>query len=197
MKLDQIAALKALVDAGRLRIAGHVAARPVTIDELVEALGLRRADVVRDVALMRAAGHLSDGSNGRVGLRIDTLIDLGRGLDAVQRVAEHRTEEAFVAAAGVDREEAKTLRAFIVDGRLASIPATEKKRLVILRYLCDQCFTENRAYPEKEVNQRLALYHPDVASLRRYMVDAGIMTRVAGEYRRSPGDLAPRANWTS
>jgi hypothetical protein len=89
-----------------------------------------------------------------------------------------------VAAAGADPEEAKTLRAFIVDGRLASIPATEKKRLVILRYLCDQAFTEDRAYPEKEVNQRLALYHPDVASLRRYMVDAGIMTREAGEYRR-------------
>src|SRR5687768_18241518 len=99
MKLDQTAALKALVDAGRLRIAGHVAARPATIDELVEALGLRRADVVRDVALMRSAGILSDGSNGRVALRLDTLIDLGRELDALQRAAEHRAEETFVAAA--------------------------------------------------------------------------------------------------
>lgn len=197
MKVDQIAGLKALVDAGRLRIAGHVAARPATIDELVEELGLRRADVVRQVGLMRSAGILSDGSDGRVALRLDTLIDLGRELDAIQRVAEHRTEEAFVAAAGADPEEAKTLRAFIVDGRLASIPATEKKRLVILRYLCDQSFTEDRAYPEKEVNQRLALYHPDVASLRRYMVDAGIMTREAGEYRRPAGVLAPRANSTT
>ncbi len=184
MNAEQIAALKALVDAGRLRIAGHVAARPATIDELVEELGLRRADVVRQVGLMRSAGIVSDGSDGGVVLRLDTLIDLGRELDALQRVAEHRPEETFVAAAGVDPEDAKTLRAFIVDGRLASIPATEKKRLVILRYLCDRCFTEDRVYPEKEVNQRLALYHPDVASLRRYMVDAGIMTREAGEYRR-------------
>jgi hypothetical protein len=60
MKVDQIAGLKALVDAGRLRIAGHVAARPATIDELVEELGLRRADVVRQVGLMRSAGILSD-----------------------------------------------------------------------------------------------------------------------------------------
>ena len=77
------------------------------------------------------------------------------------------------------------LRAFIVDGRLVSIPAQEKKRLVVLAYLRDRCFTENRAYPEKEVNQRLALFHPDVAALRRYLVDTKLMTRAAGEYRHA------------
>jgi hypothetical protein len=45
-------------------------------------------------------------------------------------------------------------------------------------------FTEDRGYPEKEVNQRLGLFHPDVASLRRYMVDGGLVTREAGVYRR-------------
>jgi hypothetical protein len=57
--------------------------------------------------------------------------------------------------------------------------------MVVIRYLRDRCFGEDRPYPEEEVNQRLALYHPDVASLRRYMVDAGLMTREAGEYRRA------------
>ncbi len=80
-------------------------------------------------------------------------------------------------------EDTRVLRAFIVDDRLVSIPAQAKKRLVILRWLRDRCFVEDRAYPEKEVNQRLALFHPDVAALRRYLVDAGLMTRAAGEYR--------------
>ena len=61
----------------------------------------------------------------------------------------------------------KVIRSFIKDDRLVSIPARDKKRQVVLRYLVDHCFTEDRAYPEKEVNQRLALYHPDVAALRR------------------------------
>jgi len=39
-------------------------------------------------------------------------------------------------------------------------------------------------YAEKQVNECLALYHVDVASLRRYMVDAGLMTRQGGKYRR-------------
>lgn len=77
------------------------------------------------------------------------------------------------------------LRAFVREGRLASIPARDRKRRVILRWLVDACFAENRGYPEKEVNMRLALVHPDVAALRRYLVEAGLMTRAGGEYRRA------------
>lgn len=80
--------------------------------------------------------------------------------------------------------EARVLRAFIHDGRLVSIPAREKRRQVVYRYLRDQVFSEDRPYPEREVNQRLALFHPDVATIRRGMVDAGLVSRVAGAYRR-------------
>ena len=80
---------------------------------------------------------------------------------------------------------AKIMRSFFRDGRLVSIPAHEQKKLVVLRHIVDLCFPEDRAYPEKEVNQRLALLHPDVAALRRYLVDYGLMTRAAGEYRRT------------
>jgi hypothetical protein len=83
--------------------------------------------------------------------------------------------------------DAKVLRSFVVNDRLVSIPAQEKKKLVVLRYLLERCFTEDRPYPEKEVNQRLALFHPDVASLRRYLVEYGLMTREAGVYRRALG----------
>ena len=75
--------------------------------------------------------------------------------------------------------EARVIRSFIRDGRLTTIPAQEKKRFVLLRWLRDRVFTEDREYPEKEVNQRLAVYHPDLASLRRYMVEAGLASRAA------------------
>ena len=54
----------------------------------------------------------------------------------------------------------------------------------MVRYLFDRVFTEDRPYPEKEVNQRLAVFHPDVAALRRYLVDDGLVTREAGLYWR-------------
>jgi len=90
-------------------------------------------------------------------------------------------DEDRASDAGFD---ARVLRAFIRDGRLVSIPARDKRRQVVYRYLRDQVFTEDRPYPEREVNQRLALFHPDVATIRRGMVDAGRVTREAGTYRR-------------
>ena len=79
----------------------------------------------------------------------------------------------------------KVLRAFVKGGRLVSIPAKPSKRDLLLPWLLDQCFPEDRDYEEKEINQRLGLLHRDVASLRRYLVDAGLMTREAGIYRRT------------
>jgi hypothetical protein len=84
-----------------------------------------------------------------------------------------------------DPADARVLRSFFREGRLVSIPARDKKKLVVLRHLRELCFPEDRAYPEKEVNQRLALLHPDVAALRRYLVDFRLMTREGGEYRRA------------
>jgi hypothetical protein len=81
--------------------------------------------------------------------------------------------------------EAKVVRAFFRDDRLVSIPARAGKRELLLRVIVDRAFPEDRAYEEKEVNMRLALLHPDVAALRRYLVDAGLMTRDAGIYRRA------------
>jgi hypothetical protein len=78
----------------------------------------------------------------------------------------------------------KVLRGFFKEGRLVTIPAKQQKRLVVLRYLRDEVFTEDRPYPEAEVNQRLGLFNRDVAALRRYMVDARLVTRSNGEYRR-------------
>ena len=84
-------------------------------------------------------------------------------------------------------EREKVVRAFLRDGRLVSIPAKPGKRDLLLPVILDRCFPEDRDYEEKEVNMRLALLHPDVAALRRYLVDGGLMTREAGIYRgRAP-----------
>ena len=85
----------------------------------------------------------------------------------------------------LSRDDAKVLRSYLVDGRLTTIPAQGKKRLVILRFLLERVFTEDRPYPEAEVNQRLALFHRDVAALRRYLYDERFVDRDHGTYTRA------------
>jgi DNA-binding transcriptional ArsR family regulator len=193
MDQELLTALKALSDASRLRIVGLLAARPYAVEELAAALDLSPGTVVHHMKRLRAAGLVDSRAAHpyvEYSLKIAALQGLGRKLDEL----EHTDDEQGASLPGPDGEalpayDAKVLRAFLVDGRLASIPSQEKKRDVILRFLLDRCFGEDRTYPEKEVNQRLAVYHPDVASLRRYLVDTGLMARNAGQYSRveSPG----------
>ena len=82
-------------------------------------------------------------------------------------------------------DQEKVVRAFLRDDRLVSIPAKTSKRDLLLPVILDRCFPEDRDYEEKEVNMRLALLHPDVAALRRHLVDGGWMTRASGIYRRA------------
>lgn len=189
MDPDLLAALKALSDPQRLRILGLLASRRSSVESLAAALDLPLASVVRHVRVLRSAGLVTaDGAarGAALGLRIDTLQGIGRQLDEMEHGADRST------VTGPDGEslasdDAKVLRGYLEDGRLTTIPAHEKKRLIILRWLRDRVFTEDREYPEKEVNQRLALFHPDVASLRRGIVDAGLASRSAGLYRRTDG----------
>ncbi|WP_426561872.1 DUF2087 domain-containing protein [Angustibacter sp. McL0619] len=81
------------------------------------------------------------------------------------------------------------LRAFVrPDGSLSSIPARRSKRLVVLDRI-SQVFDVGTRYPESEVNALLRAFHPDVAALRRYLVDEGFMTRSASVYWRSGGTV--------
>ena len=188
MDQELLTTLKALSDASRLRIVGLLASRPYAVEELADDLSLAPGTVVHHLKRLRAAG-LVDARPRRpyveYFLRLDRLHAVGRMLHEMEVGSEDRTTLPGPDGESLPAFEAKVLRAFIVDGRLSSIPAQEKKRLVILEYLRDRAFTEDRPYPEKEVNQRLGIFHPDVAALRRYLVDNKLMTREAGIYRRA------------
>jgi hypothetical protein len=81
--------------------------------------------------------------------------------------------------------EDKVLRAFVRDGRLVSIPARERKKRVVLRWLLDHVLPDEEPADERDLNMRLAIWNPDVAALRRYLVEAGLVVRDGMSYRRA------------
>lgn len=178
--------LKALADPSRLRILGLLAARPYAVEELAAALELSPGTVVHHLKRLEAAGLVAARPTPPY---VEYLLQPERLREVGRRLGSLDADEPVALAPGPDGApvpafDAKVLRAFVVDGRLASIPAQEKKRQVVLRYLADRCFEPGREYDEREVNARLAEYHPDVAALRRYLVGARLMTRSKGVYRR-------------
>jgi hypothetical protein len=81
--------------------------------------------------------------------------------------------------------EDRVLRAFVRDGHLVSIPARERKKLVVYRYLLDRVMPDGAPIHERELNMRIALWHPDAATIRRALVDLGFVVREAMTYRRA------------
>lgn len=81
----------------------------------------------------------------------------------------------------------KVLRSFFGSGdTLEQIPAKRSKRLIVLDRLAQE-FPPGQTFDEAEVNRRLRAFHSDVASLRRYLVDEGFLSREYGWYWRSGG----------
>jgi hypothetical protein len=87
----------------------------------------------------------------------------------------------------------QVLRAHTRDGRIVSMPAKWSRRLVLLDVVA-QDFEPGRVYDEGAVNDTLRVWFDDVAALRRYLVDAGMLGRENGRYWRTGGtvDLVDR-----
>lgn len=80
------------------------------------------------------------------------------------------------------------LQVFTRDGRLAQIPVRHAKRRLLLDWI-SQSFEPGRRYSEAEVNAVLRALHDDHATLRRYLVDEGFLSRHDGCYWRSGGTV--------
>ncbi len=82
------------------------------------------------------------------------------------------------------------LRAFIGHGRIATVPARQSRRRLLLDQIA-QAFEPGVRYPERRISLFLGAIHSDYAALRRYLVDEEFLSRSAGEYWRSGGTVLP------
>ena len=76
------------------------------------------------------------------------------------------------------------LARFFRGERLDVVPRRAADRAACLAYIAER-FERGRDYPELEVNSLLLSAYDDVAMIRRYLVDAGLLRRANNVYRRA------------
>ncbi len=79
---------------------------------------------------------------------------------------------------------------FVRDGRITVMPSRPGKRRLLLDCVA-QAFEPGHRYPEAAVDDVLKALTDDHATLRRYLVDEGFLSRQAGIYWRSGGTYDP------
>jgi hypothetical protein len=175
--------LKNFLDADRLAVAGALV---VVVDrstaELVAATGLDGRRVLEAIGALRSA-ELVTSADGRH--RID--------VEALRRIAAELVEPDLpmdpVIGFGMTDDERDVLARYFEGRTLTAVPTSRAKRLVVLERLALE-FDVGTRYPERDVNSILGGFHPDWSTLRRHLVDEGLLDREQNVYWRSGGRVA-------
>jgi biotin operon repressor len=177
-----LAFFKALADANRLKIVGLLARQPLSGAELAAILDLRPSTISHHLSQLTAAGLVTARPESYYNvyqLKPQVLESMA------QRLLARETLQAVANAVDTGAYERKVWDDFVLpDGRLKAIPAQRKKLEAVLRRVA-QAFKPGVRYPEKQVNEILANFHEDTATLRRELVGYQLMQREKGEYWRT------------
>jgi DNA-binding transcriptional ArsR family regulator len=173
---------KALSHESRLKMLGILAQRECSVEELAALLHLKPPTVSHHLAKLKALNLvtlMAEGNTHLYRLNLDQLQSLSRAILTPDQL------ESFTVDVAPQDWETKVLKAFMAGDRITDIPASRKKRLVVLKWLVRQ-FAVDRDYSEKELNAMIKRHHPDSATLRREFIGYQLMTREDGIYRRLP-----------
>jgi predicted transcriptional regulator len=183
MSEELLTFFKALADSNRLKIVGLLAEKSYSVEELAELLQLKPSTVSHHLARLAEAGLVQARSESYYNVyQLDQSV-----LQEKARTMFSQVELSnVVAEVDADAYDKKVIRDYTRrNGMLKTLPSQRKKLEAILRYVV-QGFDVEKRYSEKQVNDILAGYHEDTATLRRELVGFGLMQREGGggEYWR-------------
>jgi hypothetical protein len=181
---ELVSLFKALADSSRLKIVGLLAQQPYTVEQLAAMLALKPPTISHHLAKLAEVGLVSARAEGYYNVY---QLEKNALTENMQKIFSSEQIAAVTADVDVDAFDRKIVNDFsAADGRLKTIPAQRKKLEAILRHIV-KAFEPGVHYSEKQVNETLARFHEDTASLRRELVGSGLMQREGGggEYWRT------------
>jgi hypothetical protein len=188
---------KVLANESRLKIVGILAGGERTVGELAAMLGVKEPTVSQHLSMLKHNNLVSvrsDGNYRYYAFNPKTLEALSKNIFSREGLASLVVGFDDIG----DAYERKVFQTFFDGERLLQFPASDKKWLVILRWLADR-FEWDRRYTEKQVNEILTRHHEDYVTIRRELVERGFMQRERGVYwrvgeRAASDDVAVKAD---
>ena len=182
MSADLVTLFKALADANRLKIIGLLARQPYSGEELSALLDIKPSTVSHHLSRLSAVGLVSARAEGYY--NVYHLEE--KALEDARLLFSHKDLVSAADDIDADAFDRKVIADFTnPDGSLKQIPAQRRKLEAVLRRIV-KSFKPGQRYSEKRVNEILASFHADTASLRRELIASKLMAREGGggEYWR-------------
>ncbi len=174
--------VSALLDPVRLMVAGSLAGTVRTTAEVADYTGADHREVIAAIAALRQVGLVEPVGDGY------TLPPAGLRRLAAELAERDVPMDPWVGF-GMTDDERLVLERFFQGRTLVEVPTNRAKRLLVLERISLE-FDLGQRYSEAAVDDLLHGFHPDVATLRRHLVDEGLLDRGGGQYWRSGGRTA-------
>lgn len=167
-----------LAEPERLRVFAALVLGDTMPDQIQESTGLDHRAISTALRKLQSGGLVRRCDGGYQPV-----------VDAFKQAAREAAPPAEEYGYTDDRVEA-VVRAFVKGGKLTGVPAQATRRRMLLEHVV-RSFEPGREYPEREVNSVLRAWTEgggiDHVSLRRYLVDEGLLSREDNTYRRCGG----------
>ncbi|UTR10757.1 metalloregulator ArsR/SmtB family transcription factor [Evansella sp. LMS18] len=189
MQLDKLVNFhKTIGDKTRIRIISLLKEGPLHGQALAGKLGFTPPTISHHVAKLREINivyqrrdkntiyfHLNEKN-----LELMSKAILRLGKEEEMKLYEYKEEEKL-----------KVLNNFVQqNGKLKSLPAQHKKRIIILEHLV-KGLEIGRTYTEPEINEHIMQYYDDYATVRREFIMNQFMFRQDGQYELNPKEMWP------
>ncbi len=196
MKTDQsIAIMKALADQSRLAIVNSLLEHSQYVEEIAQRHGLAPSTVSFHLRKLEQAGLVNSRKE-----QYYVVIQANEEIfdTTLREIVSVHTSGREHQDSRMEEYRRKVLEAFFRHGRLEKLPAQHKKRLIVLEQFSLR-FETGRRYSEQEVTGLIVPVFDDYCTIRRLLVDEGLIRRDAAFYWREgqPGESARKLPWPS
>jgi hypothetical protein len=177
---QSLAIMKALADQSRLAIVGSLLERSQYVEEIAKRHGLAPSTVSFHLRKLEKSGLVSSHKEQYyvVFQANDEIFNTTlREIVSVHPVGKELQDGRM------EHYRQKVLESFFRHGRLEKLPAQHKKRLIVLEQFALR-FEPGRRYSEREVTGLILPVFDDYCTIRRLLVDDGLIRRDTKSYWR-------------
>ncbi|WP_270169347.1 DUF2087 domain-containing protein [Paenibacillus sp. SYP-B4298] len=196
MQLDKVVSYhKALADPTRIKILILLADGELNGQVLAERLGVAPATITHHATKLRKASLINERRDKNT-----IYFSLNHYFIKNNATAtEHLIYRRVSAKGGMNimHDDSKRMKDSVIknfftsEGRLKSLPAQLKKKLIVLEHLVSQ-LEKGRKYSEMEINDFIKHFHDDYATVRREFIMHQFMYRENEVYELNPQDMWAR-----
>lgn len=170
---QSIEIMKSLADASRLRVLNALLQKPQYVEELASRLGLAVSTVSFHLKKLEGVELVHKRKEQYYVVYYPStdllnlpLLSLIKSDDVDQYLQDERME----------KYRQKVLKAFMKRGKLEKLPVQWKKRMIILEEFRKK-FVPGRKYSELEINDCILPLYDDYCTIRRLLIEEGMMER--------------------